>query len=174
MKKLTPREWWCSSKTSWPSPHFLPLLSPSSCLLCLRGWRKEPWMSPNSNQTWREEKNKQTKNPLLIPVNKENSASRNSLNQSHMWTQTQWPFRQFSTNITGFSRHIDFFFLLPIISISLFFFFFKILGMIADLLTRQAGCQKIWSVWKQREIKDIEGRNSPWLVKTNKQTALKI
>lgn len=38
------------------------------------------------------------------------SASRNSLNQSHMWTWTQ----QFSTNITGFSQHIDFFFLLPL------------------------------------------------------------
>lgn len=51
----------CRPRTSWPSPHFLPLFHSSSCLLCLRWWRKTPWMRPNSNQAWR-------KNALLIPV----------------------------------------------------------------------------------------------------------
>lgn len=51
----------CRSRTSWPSPHFLPLFHSSSCLLCLRWWRKTPWMRPDSNQVWR-------KNALLLPV----------------------------------------------------------------------------------------------------------
>lgn len=136
MKKLTPREWWWSiqdllTQSPLPSPP-----APQLLFALPQGVKKRTLNEPKLKLDMKGGK----KTTANTSEQRKLSASRNSLNQSHMWTQTQWPFRQFSTNITGFSRHIDFF------SCAYYqyqsFFFFKILGMIADLLTRQAGCQK--------------------------------
>lgn len=174
MMKLIPRELLLAVDPRPPDPVPTSIPSSTPAPVCF------PSGGEGKNSEWAQTQirlKEKKKKALLIRVTifffpktlkqRKFSASRNSLNQSHMWTQSQWLF-SFPPNVTGFSDTLIFF-LLPIISISNFFFFFKDPRHDTRPFNQAGRMQKICSVWNQREIKDIEGRKNPRLVKTNKQ-----